>query len=131
MPTLKSERGAVLYANIAFLDSNGAGQSKLVSVFNLEIGGFKPRSLLREDGTEAPFDTLIPELAGGQITNLVLSISYPDGSFATTPSLAFNPAVAFYWANALILQHQPNVDPDWRLNPTYLTVNGNGFIGNP
>jgi len=126
MPTLKTTRGTVLYANVSYIDAAGAGQYLLARVFNLGIGGLKARSLLLEDGSERPFETLIPEMAGAQINQFALSISYPDGGFAQPPSLGFGPAIEYDWADALILQHQPTVDPDWRNNATYLTISGIG-----
>ena len=89
---MKSVRGTALYAN-AFYDVNGAGQSIVSKVFNLGVGGFKPLSLLLEDGTEHPFEAAIPEMGNAQITQFTLSISYPDGSFVTPLALSFWPAV--------------------------------------
>lgn len=122
-PTLKIHRSTVLYCKATYSIDGSPTQESVLPVFTAEIGGIRPNLLLNEADAEVPFESIKPEMAGASVTRVELSLSRPDGTFATAIH-EFGEIILVAWSEARLLAAQPVIDPDWTLNPSYIVVDG-------
>lgn len=122
MPDLKTHRGTVLYAKLAYVLTEGGNGEVTVPVFNLGIGGVQRGRFLLDNDSPVPLADKVAELAGATVQAVTLSMSFPDGTTAMTQPIPLDYVVLVAWSEKRLLDVMPLVETDWHANRTYITV---------
>lgn len=122
MPDLKTHRGTVLYAKLAYSLNEGGGGEVTVSVFNLGIGGVQRNRFLLDNDSPVALVDKVAELAGATVQAVTLSLSFPDGTTAITQPIPLENIVLVAWSEKRLLDVMPNIEADWHANRTFITI---------
>lgn len=126
MPLLKLQRGTVLVVELVFLNPNPPYSVEHVVVFNLGIGGVRASEFVIDDDSVIPFGKIVPSLNGIVAERVIVYGTFPDGNHIKTNDIYFSNTIEVIWSEHRILAAHPNIDPDWRKNPTMLIVTPGG-----